>query len=288
MLGVYGKICISFLFEIFTSTLFGTFVSISGKTNHYNFKSWKVLFNVMKHEFDHKANVEDLMRNACDFEANATIARETTKEKYRKLESDGHNTFRITLDGLIARTIQQLANKMNNPTEKISYQISLAISFVRTHYIINDMIMHGDLIEAFTLIRKNFESVTRLHEIDKNPLLKLLKKTPNVINIFKDGGKQLYPTLSEIAHFGTPRVGELLTVNSHEDGRIGPSLHPDFNDDALGCYDRHAYVSIYFSFWLIQFLKSVYGENYDHDKDEKTFFIMTSIAEDNGIIRRKD
>ncbi|NOT94354.1 hypothetical protein [Ferruginibacter sp.] len=242
----------------------------------------------MTHEFDHKANVEDLMRHACDFQADATIAREETKEKYRKSEPDAHNTFRITLDGLIARTIQQLANKIDTPTEKISWQISLAISFVRTHFIINDMIMYGDLIEAFTLIRKNFESVTRLHEIDDKPLLKLLKKTPNVINIFKEGGKQLYPTLSEIAHFGTPSVGELLTVNSHDDGRVGPSLHPAFNVDALGCYDRHAYVSIYFVFWLIQFLKSVYGEKYDHDKDEKTFFIMTGIAEDSGIIQRKE
>lgn len=240
----------------------------------------------MTPEFDHKANVEELMRTACDFQADATIAREQTKETYRKAEPPEHNSFRITLDGLIARTIQQLANKIDNPTEKISYQISLAISFVRTHFIINDMIMYGDLIEAFTLIRKNFESVTRLHEIDNNPLLKLQKKTPNVINIFKEGGKQLYPTLSEIAHFGTSRVGELLTINSHEDGRMGPSLHPAYNVDALACYDRHAYVSIYFTFWLIQFLKTVYGDKYDQDKDETTFFIMTSIAEDSGIIQR--
>lgn len=238
----------------------------------------------MSEQFDHLSNVEELLRGAADFQADATLAREETKEIYRRSEPDGHNTFRITLDGLIARTIQQLANKIENPTEKISYQISLAISFVRTHFIVNDMIMYGDLIEAFTLIRKNFESLTRLHEIDENPLLKLQKKTPNVINIFKEGGKQLYPTLSEIAHFGTTRVGELLTINSHADGRTGPSLHPAYNVDALGCYDRHAYVSIYFSFWLIQFLKAVYGSKYDHQKDETTFFIMTGIAEDCGII----
>jgi hypothetical protein len=241
----------------------------------------------MNKNFDPKTNVEDLLRTACDFQADSTIAREATKEIYRKAEPDAHNSFRITLDGLIARSIQNLSIKIDTPTEKISYQISLAISFVRTHFIINDMIMNGDLIEAFTLIRKNFESVTRLHEIDNNPLLKLLKKTPNVINIFKKGGKQLYPTLSEIAHFGTPDVGALLTVNSHEDGRIGPSLFPAYNVDALGCYDRHAYVSIYFSFWLIQFLKTLYGEKYDFDADEKIFYIMTSIAEESGIIQRE-
>lgn len=242
----------------------------------------------MPEDFDHKNNVEELLRVACDFQADATLAREATKEEYRKKEPDGHNTFRITLDGLIVRVSAQLANKIETPTEKISYQIGLAISFIRTHFLINDMIMYGDLIEAFTLIRKNFESVTRLHEIDNNPLQKLLKKTPNVINIFKEGGKQLYPTLSEIAHFGTPRVAGLLTVSSHEDGRVGPSLHPAYNVDALACYDRHAFVSIYFVFWLMQFLKSVYGDKYDIDKDEATFVIMTRIAEENGIIQRKE
>src|SRR5690606_9971591 len=156
--------------------------------------------------FDHKTNVEELLREAGDFATEATLAREMTKKKYRKDEPNGHNIVRISLDGLIARTSKQLANKIESPTEKISYQIGLAVSFIRTHYIINDFIMQGDLIEAFTLIRKNFESITRLNEIDKSPLQKLLRKTPNVINIFNQGGKQLYPTLSEIAHFGTPRV----------------------------------------------------------------------------------
>ena len=166
---------------------------------------------VMGDNFDHKSNIDELIRGACDFQADLIRARTKTQETYRAKEPVKHNSFRITLDGLIVRTSQVLSKKIENTDEKISYQISLVISFVRTHFIINDMIMEGDLIEAFTLIRKNFESLTRLHEIDSNPLLKLLKKTPNVINFFKEGGKKLYPTLSEIAHFGTPGVGELLT-----------------------------------------------------------------------------
>lgn len=241
----------------------------------------------MENEFDTHANVEDLMRNAVEFGANMIRAREATREVYRRGEPGGHNTFRITLDGLIARLALQLANNpIAHPTEKISYQIGLAVSFVRTHFLINDLIVDGDLIEAFTLIRKNLESLTRLHEIDSSPLLKLLKKTPNVINMFKEGGRQVYTVLSEIAHFGTPRVAELLTIHSEEDGRTGPSLFPAYNVDALPCYDRHAYVSIYFSFWLIQFLKAVYGDAYDAKADETTFYIMNGIAEDNGIIQR--
>lgn len=238
----------------------------------------------MNKEFDHKENIEDLMRNAVEFQAEAIKSRASTNEIYRSKEPESHNSFRITLDGLMTRCIKQLSNKIEEPTDKISYQISLAISFVRTHFIVNDMILEGDLIEGFTLIRKNFESATRLNEIDKSPLAKLLRKTPNVINIFGKGGKKLYPTLSEIAHFGTPRVGELLTVNTSDDGRIGPSLYPVYNIDALACYDRHAFVSIYFVFWLIEFLKKTYKDKYDPTKDETTFFIMVKQAEDCGII----
>ncbi|GAA4749215.1 hypothetical protein [Flavisolibacter ginsenosidimutans] len=237
--------------------------------------------------FDHKSNIDELIRGACDFQADLIRARAKTQEIYRSKEPVKHNSFRITLDGLIVRTSQVLSNRIENTNEKISYQISLVISFVRTHFIINDMIMEGDLIEAFTLIRKNFESLTRLHEIDSNPLLKLLKKTPNVINLFKEGGKKLYPTLSEIAHFGTPAVGDLLTITSNEDGRVGPSIVPVYNPDAIACYDRHAYVSIYFVFWLVQFLKNVYGEQYDSKKDERTLLSMLRMAEESGIIELK-
>ena len=237
------------------------------------------------HDFDHKKNVEELLTSACDFQADSERARVKARDAYRQKEPEQHNVFRITLDGLIVRTSKQLLNKFDNTTDKISYQLSLSASFVRTHFIINDMILNGDLIEAFTLIRKQLEALTRLHEIDEKPLLKLLKKTPNVINLFGEGGKKLYPTLSEIAHSATPRVGELLTIETFDDGRTGPSLHPAYNIDALACYDRHAYVSIYFVFWFIEFLKKIYGESYKSDIDEKTFYTMIKIAEESSIIQ---
>jgi hypothetical protein len=108
---------------------------------------------------------------------------------------------------------------------------------------------------------------------------------PNVINLVGKCGKQLYPTLSEIAHFATPRVVELLTVKTFQDGRTGPSIHPTYNIDAPACYDRHAYVSIYFVFWFINFLKNIYTDKYDKTNDETTFFLMTKIAEESGIIQ---
>ncbi|NTU73464.1 hypothetical protein HGB07_04835 [Candidatus Roizmanbacteria bacterium] len=238
-----------------------------------------------KNSIDHKKNIEELLSSACDFQAESERARAKAREIYRKKEPEKYNVFRMTLDGIIVRTSRQLLNKFDNTTDKISYQISLSASFVRTHFIVNEMILNGDLIEAFTLIRKQLEALTRLHEIDKKPLLKLLKKTPNVINLFGESGKKLYPNLSEIAHFATPNVGELLTINTFDDGRVGPSLHPTYNIDALACYDRHAYVSIYFVFWFMDFLKKIYRGAYNREIDEKTFYIMIGVAEECGIIQ---
>ncbi|MBR9859986.1 hypothetical protein GYB22_04430 [bacterium] len=228
-------------------------------------------------------NVGDLIKSATNVTSEFIKARDLAYKRYRKLEPEPHNRFRVTLDGLIGRTIMQLRHKIDSTNDKISYQISIAISFVRTHFLLNELILNGELIESYTLIRKNFESATRLNEIDKNPLQKLLKKTPNVINIFGVSGKRLYPDLSEIAHFGTPRVGELLSIDSANDGRVGPSLIPIHSEHGIECYNRHAFVSIYFVFWLIQFLKKVYPE-YDSTDDDQAFMFVISAAEECNIL----
>jgi hypothetical protein len=199
--------------------------------------------------------IRDLLPAACEFQGESMRAREIAREEYRKVETNEENILRISIDGLLAQLARNMANKIENTDDKTSYQISLVTSYIRSHYLINDMILDGDIIEATTLIRKQLESLTRIHELDKNPLAKLLKKTPNVINCFKSVGKKIYPHLSEIAHFATPRVGELLHVV--EDGDlVGPSLHPRYTKFAHGSFDLLALVSIYFLFWLIEKQKS--------------------------------
>ena len=244
--------------------------------------------NPMKSNFDLKKNAAELLKNTVKFQSDLIKARTKSNEDYRSEESNLHNIFRITLDGLIVRCVKQFSNKIENTDEKISYQISLIVSFVRTHFLINDMILEGDLIEAYTLMRKNLESLTRLNEIDQKPLRKLLRKTPNVINVLGKAGKTLYPTLSEIAHFGTPKVGNLLSVDSHDDGRIGPSLFPKYNQHSKSCYDRHAFISINFTFFLMQFLIKIFEDKYDSKNDHSTFYIMIKISEDIGMIEKSE
>ncbi|WP_312844583.1 hypothetical protein [Diaphorobacter nitroreducens] len=233
-----------------------------------------------------KNKIRELLPAACEFQGESMRAREIAREEYRKAETQEENILRISIDGLLAKLASNMKNKIENADDKTSYQISLVTSYVRSHYIINEMILDGDIIEATTLIRKQLESLTRIHELDKNPLLKLLKKTPNVINCFKSVGKKIYPHLSEIAHFATPRVGELLHVV--EDGDlVGPSLHPRYTKSAHGSFDLHALISIYFLFWLIEKQKSWFP-NIDSTSNMRVLYTTFQIALESGVISDKE
>jgi len=230
--------------------------------------------------------VKDLLPAACDFQGESMKARESAREEFRRIETEPENVLRIIIDGLVAQLASNMTNKIEETDEKTSYQISLVTSYIRTHYIINDMILDGDIVEATTLIRKQLESLTRMNELDSKSLLKLFKKTPNVINFFKKPGKKIYPHLSEVAHFATPRVGELLHVL--EDGELlGPSLHPQYVKAAHGCFDLQAFVTIYFLFWLIGKQESWYPE-IDTKDDMAVLYSIFQTALETGVIVNND
>lgn len=125
-----------------------------------------------------KEHIEKLMIESTDFQGKSLECRLKSSEEYKSKEPDGHFNARLMIDGIIANTSKQLAMKIDEVNEKISYQIGLSVSFIRTHFLIHDMILNGDLIEAMLLIRKNFENITRIEEISAKELRKLLKKTP--------------------------------------------------------------------------------------------------------------
>ncbi len=231
-----------------------------------------------------KEIIEDLMENACSYQGKCLEEREKVRELYKKKEKEGENTLRMFIDGLMAKIAQEQASrKIDNTNEKISYQIGLSTSFVRTHYLINDLFMQGDLIEALTLIRKQFESLTRLHEIDSKPLLKLHKKTPNVCNIFKKAGKQIYPRLSEVAHFGTSQVSEFLKVV--EDGDLlGPSLIPAYHDYSLACFDLNCFMAIHFLFWFLDKQKG-FHDDFKGEVEQEILRQITHLAYELGVLR---
>ena len=229
--------------------------------------------------------IEKISKIAIDFQGLSKQARLKAAEEYKENESDGLFAIRVALDGQIARMTLRFKEQIENSNEKVSYQLDLSASFLRTHFVINDLILSGDIIEALTLIRKQIENLTRLIEIDDKPLAKLSRKTPNVINILKKTGKKLYQELSEIAHFGSPRVGALIKIKNENESKCGPSVLPMFSDTLFEVYKQHSFISIYFAFWIIGFLNSVYNDKYAKESDENIMIEIFKKAVSEGIMK---
>ena len=229
-------------------------------------------------------DIQELLEAACEFQGLSMQSRNQASEKYRKEETDEHHFIRIVIDGLIVRLAHNMKEKVKDTNEKISYQVSLSASYLRTHFIINDMILHSDLVEANTLLRKQLECLTRLHELDSKPLQKLTRKTPNVINTFRKMGKETYPHLSEIAHFASPNAGELLHILEQEGDLVGPSMMPVYTKAAHACFELQALVSFYFLFWFIG-KQRIFYETFDGKAEERLLIAAFETALEAGVIR---
>src|SRR4051812_21778446 len=94
---------------------------------------------------------ERILRAAVDFGAMSAGARERCREQYREKEGEADNVLRILVDGQVATLAVAMTVKMDSPSPATSYQIGVSTSFIRTHFIVGDLIMNGDLVEALTL-----------------------------------------------------------------------------------------------------------------------------------------
>lgn len=224
-----------------------------------------------------------LLRATCDLQGDSFAAREIAREAFRSQESEEENILRILVDGLIAHLAKSLGEMIAESDDKSSYQIGLSSSFIRTHYLVMDCVLNGDLIEAVVLSRKQLESLARLHEIDAKPLNKLFHKTPNISNVLRGESGRMYGHMSEVAHFSTPRVAELLHIV--EDGQmVGPSLHPQYTEQSHACSDMEYFVAIYFAGWFVEKLAEWYPSN-DYSADKNLLGEAILVALKCGVLR---
>lgn len=226
--------------------------------------------------------IESLLENTCNFQAMSDEAREIARKKFRGKETAIENTIRISIDGLIASLIKETENKIDIVDEKISFKLALISSYVRTHFIINDFLLNGDLVEASVLMRKQLEAVARLNELDSKSLEKLLGRTPNVKNILKGESGKIYGLLSEIAHSSSHRIGELLSVV--EDGeKIGVSNLPTYSEHAHAGWDVNTFISFNFLFHFLECVSSWYPQK-DFSKYSDFLFSTFVLAVKNETI----
>jgi hypothetical protein len=230
-----------------------------------------------------RKEAEMLLKSAVDFQSKSALAREKSREQYRKAEKEPENRLRITIDGLISVIAERFTQKIDKVTPEISYQLGVSVSFVRTHFIVYDLIMEGCIVEAIVLIRNQLESLARLHELDSKPLAKLAGQVPNIQNVLKGQTGRLYGNLSEVAHFSKPRVSELLHVV--EDGeRRGPSLLPVFHERNFAAFDMNCFIAIYFLAWLID-KQSTWYPGYDNGRDKQLLGHCAALALECGVIQ---
>ena len=235
---------------------------------------------------DNLDQINMLLSAACDLQGDSLTARETARDKFRDEESNEENILRILIDGLLAHLAKDLGEIIHETNEHISYQIGLSNSFIRTHFLVMDCVLNGDLIEAIVLCRKQLESLARMHEVDSKPLAKLFKKTPNISNVLKGESGRMYGAMSEVAHFSTPRVAELLHVI--EKGQmIGPSLHPRYSERSHACSDMEHFVAVHFAFWFIEKLDDWYPAN-DYTEEKHLLTQAFSLALKCGVLRIAD
>jgi hypothetical protein len=230
--------------------------------------------------------IKKLMWHLGEFGGKLHEAREKCRAQYRSAEPEPRNRFRIMIDGLMALLADAVRTPIANVTESSSYQITLSASFIRTHFVITDLAMNGDVVETFVLVRKQLESLARLNELDAKPLAKLRGKTPNIQNALRGGAGRIYGDLSEIAHFATPRVAEFLHVIERGPA-TGPSLLSVYSERAVACMDLCQFVALYFQMWMIEKLKEWYPSK-DNADLMTTLGITIGNALEAGVIREAE
>jgi hypothetical protein len=140
-------------------------------------------------------------------------SREFFREQARK-EFGDRNAHAIPLIRLlndyVATTMLGASGHDVGAIPNSQYNLDLIVSFTRTHFIVMDLIVCGELIEAATLQRKQFELVARLNEIRETKSIEsLIKKTPNLTTL-RTRIKKLYGEYSEISHSASPLPLQLL------------------------------------------------------------------------------
>ncbi len=135
----------------------------------------------------------------------------------KKKMTDEHPWF-LKIRGYINAYFTQTTDSLQGITvaeTNLQYQLLLLISFMRTHYVVYELIFLCSNVEAATLARKQIELLSRIKELKHRNADELKKKVPNVrcLEYFKIE----YGLLSEIAHSSSCDSLDFLGYNMDDD-----------------------------------------------------------------------
>lgn len=204
-----------------------------------------------------------------------------TRDRFRLNHQDGFlrknvetNLLLVSTNELIASLTFFISGKNLREIENGLYKGDLIVSFCRTHFIISDLLLGGELVDGATLIRKQIELLGRLNELSNGiDFEKLIKKTPNVKNL-KTGMRKIYSTYSEIAHSASPTIMQLIG-STEVDGRTYTTLYPEFQENSYVELQHQTLCALEFYNWCLDF----YLDNF-HDYEPEPDAILFNLAFD--------
>ena len=229
---------------------------------------------------------KDAIKSLADLGVEVENAKNRHRIAFQSNEEEDYNMARILVDGLIA----SIFLKTNKPIEGISpegeYQILIGASFIRTHALLNDLILDGHIIESHCLLRKQLEQLARLQELETKSVSQLCGKTPNIKNAIGGMVGAIYGAQSKIAHFADPAVGYALLETHDFDDHSRVSALPSYSENSVLCMNTRLFLGIQFAAWFINKLTTWYpSESFEILSNQ--LCIAVKSAERAGVINQK-
>lgn len=169
------------------------------------------------------------------------------------------NQLVASMNELVARHLLYAEGKKFEYSEQDEYIIKLIVSFSKTHFILSDLIICSELIDASVLLRKQFELMSRLVEIDKAiDVSKLIHRTPNVRHLENDLNR-LYSVYSQLSHSSDIEKLNLTGSIKTDDGHF-TAVYPVFSENSYVSM-LHLYLLItQYHFWAVEKYESWFPE----------------------------
>lgn len=164
--------------------------------------------------------------------------------------------------------------------ENFQYKMLLLISFMRTHYVLYELIFLSSNIEAAVLARKQIELLCRIKELSKYDVQQLEKKTPNVSNL-KLFGKE-YGLLSTIAHSASFDSLDFLGYTKIDEEHKKYFAQPTYTENTIDLMESFVVLFMKFIFLSLDTKKQIIPK-YDSTWDLSFLIRFLNFGKKNGI-----
>lgn len=139
--------------------------------------------------------------------------------------------------------------------EKQQYKLLLVVSFMRTHYVVNELIIYSEIIEASTLMRKQLELIARLKEIEVSELEKIEKKVPQMKHV--PWIKDYYGLWSQVAHNASLDSLDLLGYNMEDEEHKRFYVQPSYTENTIDAFNMNIGLFMVFALEIVSILEEL-------------------------------